>query len=125
MKRLNLSGWKPRRGFWRSLEAALRGINTRGIRVILVDGEYMKGLKKTFFGKEELSDVLTFVYDGVKEVVVCPEYLNFDEVEVAKRIIHGILHALGYDHKVKTKVKEMEGLEELILEDFLSLFCKT
>ncbi len=125
MKRLNLSGWKPRRGFWKSLDMALEGIDTRGISVILVDGEYMKGLKKRFFGKEELSDVLTFVYDGVKEVIVCPEYLDFNEVEVARRIIHGILHALGYDHKVKTKVKEMEDLEKRILENFLSIFRKT
>lgn len=119
-----MSGWKPRRGFWKSLETALEGINTRGVNVILVDGEYMRRLKKRFFGKGELSDVLTFIYD-VKEVIVCPEYLGFEEVEVARRIIHGILHALGYDHKVKTKAKEMEDLEKRILEKFINLFRKT
>ena len=88
----------------------------------MVDGDYIRRLKREFFGEDKTADVLTFVFDNVKEVVVCPEHLGYDEVEVARRIIHGILHALGYDHKVETKRANMERLENKVMAKFLKHF---
>jgi ssRNA-specific RNase YbeY (16S rRNA maturation enzyme) len=118
LKRLNLTSWKPKRGFWVCINEALKGLDTRGITLIFVDLEYIKRVKREIFGVEEGADVLTFVYDKVREVLVCPEFLKFDEVEVARRIIHGVLHALGYDHKVESKAGKMEEMENFVMEIF-------
>jgi len=118
LKRINLTNWKPRKGFWKCVDRALKDFDTRGITVVFVDLGYIKDIKGKILGIEEGADVLTFVYDGFKEVLVCPEFLDFNEVEVARRIIHGVLHALGYDHKIESKVGKMEEMETKALEAF-------
>ncbi len=118
LKRINLTNWKPRRGFWACINRALENFDTNNVTLVFVDLEYVRKLKRDIMGLEEGADVLTFVYDDIKEVLVCPEFLNFDELEIARRIIHGVLHALGYDHKIEGKALIMEKLEEEALEVF-------
>ncbi len=118
LKRINLTNWKPRRRFWACINRALENLDTNTVTLVFVDLEYVRKLKREIMGLEEGADVLTFVYDGIKEVLVCPEFLNFNEIEIARRIIHGVLHALGYDHKIKSKALIMEKLEEGALEVF-------
>jgi len=119
-----LSKWEPDEKFKEALFRALEetNVNTKGITVALVDGNYMASLKERFFGVRETTDVLTFTYDDVKEVVVCPSFLKNDPYEIARRIFHGILHALGYDHKVKTKAPKMKKLEKILMETFRKYF---
>jgi len=122
LKRINLSDWKPKRGFWKAIRESLRDLNTRGINLVFVDEGYMRDLKSKFYGKDEVSDVLTFVYDDTKEVIICPSFLGYDDVEIARRIIHGVLHSLGYDHKIENRAKDMMALEEKIFNEFMERF---
>jgi len=121
---VNLSEWKPEEGFLSAVRLAFEdvGVDTSGITVALVDGEYMASLKERFFGERTTTDVLTFVYDDVREVVVCPSHLRYDPYEVARRIFHGVLHALGYDHKVRSKAPKMERMERALMEAFRRRF---
>ena len=120
MEIVNLSGWNPPEGFVNVIEDILRGfeIDTEGITVAFVTGDYMAELKERFFGERRTTDVLTFVYDDVKEVVICPSHLNYDPHEIVRRVFHGILHAIGYDHKVKSKAPKMERLESELMKAF-------
>ncbi len=122
---VNLSEWEPGESFLSAVSQAFEdaGIDTSGITVALVDGEYMASLKERFFGERATTDVLTFVYDDVREVVVCPSHLRYDPHEVARRIFHGVLHALGYDHKVKSKAPKMERVERALMEAFRRRFA--
>ncbi len=117
---MNLSEWEPGDRFLAAVLSALEEVevDASGITVALVGGDYMADLKERFFGERATTDVLTFAYDDVREVVVCPSHLNYDPYEIARRIFHGILHALGYDHKVKSKAPKMERIEATLMEAF-------
>ncbi len=121
---VNLTDWRPPRGFWEAVRRSFErvGIDPEGITVAFVDEDYMASLKGRYFGERKPSDVLTFRYNGVREVVICPSFLKHDEYEIARRIFHGVLHALGYDHKVRTREREMERLETALMEGFKDLF---
>ena len=115
-----MSEWEPGEDFLSAVSLALEevGVEASGITVAFVDGDYMAELKERFFGERATTDVLTFAYDDVREVVVCPSHLLYDPHEIARRIFHGILHALGYDHKVKSKAPKMERMERALMEAF-------
>ncbi|NPA80163.1 MAG: hypothetical protein GXO29_03840 [Thermotogae bacterium] len=120
MEFVNLSDWEPDEKLKEAVLGALEdvGVDAGGITVAFVDRDYMASLKERFFGVKESTDVLTFTYDDVREVVVCPAHLGYDPHEIARRIFHGILHALGHDHKVKSKAPKMEKLEKALMEAF-------
>jgi len=70
------------------------------LSIALVGQERIKELNKKYRRKNKATDVLSFSYG---EVVIC-----LDKVEkggLARVLIHGILHALGFKHK-EMKIKE-------------------
>ena len=64
------------------------------------------------FGKVSSNKVLGFTLD-LSEVIICPEVVRKNakkfgttfKKELAKMLVHGILHILGYDHE-KSKAEE-------------------
>ncbi len=88
----------------------LKGENKEREKISLafVSKSEMQKLNKKFRGKNKPTDVLSF--EGINEVVICPEVVKENEEEMIKVFIHGILHLLGYDHE-KTK-KEADLMEK-------------
>ena len=99
------------------------------VSIALVDDEAMKTLNRKFRKKNRTTDVLTFPADDsyadptaagrpLGDIVISIDQARrqaTDEkhslaVEVRYLILHGILHALGYDHETDTG--EMNALEE-------------
>ncbi len=83
----------------------------------------MRALHARYLGGRRTTDVLSFVYDDAVskegEVVVCldqarrqaPEYGATYSEEVARLVMHGVLHLLGYDDhrpKLRAVMKERE-----------------
>jgi len=77
----------------------------------VVPAEIQK-LNKKYRHKDKPTDVLAFekvsdFKDEYAEVIICPEYIREQakesklplKKELAFRLIHGILHVLGYDHE--------------------------
>jgi probable rRNA maturation factor len=103
----------------RIAKKVLMGENERslGLSIALVGQAEMKRLNKEYRRKDRTTDVLSFRYDDSGEIVICPAEVRknaeesnstFDR-ELAKVLIHGILHLLGYDHeKNKAKTEKME-----------------
>ncbi len=99
------------------------------ISIVFTTENDIKELNKEFREKNSSTDVLSFVIEEkplLGEIYVCPEYIqkNYNEEEVLRDIVHGILHLLGDDHKgsfdPKSKVKEnMFVKQENILENIL------
>ncbi len=84
------------------------------VRVILVDSDYLKSLKKQFLGKEGPPDVLAFPLGDEAEVYISVEEAARRgplEGEVARLMVHALLHLAGYSHGETMERKTEEYLE--------------
>jgi probable rRNA maturation factor len=87
-------------------------------------------LNRDYRGKDYATNVLTFAYteDSDAEVtqadiILCTDVLENEAKEQKKTVlehaqhlvVHGVLHAQGYDHETDEEAEEMEALEIEIL----------
>ena len=92
----------------------LKGENkgTEHVSIAFVTPDEIRALNKKYRKKDQPTDVLSFekvsdFKDEYAEVIICPEYIREQakesklplKKELAFRLIHGILHVLGYDHE--------------------------
>lgn len=98
----------------------------------IVDAEEGRSLNHDYRGKDYATNVLTFAYteDSDAEVtqadiILCTEVLEKEAQEQKKSVlehaqhlvVHGVLHAQGYDHESDEEAEEMEALEIEILAE--------
>jgi probable rRNA maturation factor len=89
------------------------------VSIAFVDDDAMKNLNRKFRHKNRTTDVLTFTGDDtyLGDIVIsidqarrqAAEERHSVATEVRYLLVHGILHALGYDHE--TDQGEMNELE--------------
>jgi len=101
------------------VERVLRAARARGIAevsIAFVSDAVMRRLNKQYRGTNKTTDVLTFPGDHPDIVISLDQARRqaLDEkhslaTEVRYLILHGLLHALGYDHE--TDDGEMNALE--------------
>ena len=84
---------------------------------------------RDYRAKDYATNVLTFAYTEEKadltqaDIVLCTDVLQTEAAQqkkpiashVAHLMVHGVLHAQGYDHETEDEATEMEGLEIDIL----------
>jgi probable rRNA maturation factor len=94
-----------------------------------VDADEGRLLNRTYRGKDYATNVLTFAYAEsadepvTGDIVVCCPVIEREAAEQGKAleahyahmIVHGTLHAQGYDHEHEDEAREMEALETDIL----------
>jgi probable rRNA maturation factor len=98
-----------------------------------VGAEEGRTLNRDYRGKDYATNVLTFAYNEGEEadrdaptqadIILCTEVLEKEAAEQRKSVeehtahlvVHGVLHAQGYDHEDDDEAAEMEGLETDIL----------
>lgn len=99
------------------------------LTIRLVDAQEGQQLNRDFRERDYATNVLTFPYgitpDGVQhaDVVLCVPVLQREAAEQGKPllshaahlVIHGTLHALGYDHEDESDALIMEALETRVL----------
>jgi|SRR3989344_3800190 len=87
------------------------------ISIALVGPSEMQKLNKKYRQKNRPTDVLSFTYNDGGEIIICPQVVkkNAEKLKEAFKkelylvLIHGILHALGYDHgKTRKDAQKME-----------------
>lgn len=104
------------------------------ISLLLVDDEKMKKLNRTYRGRSEPTDVLSFIEltpsttenTGIKtylcDIVIDINYIlrqkgtNNFRTEFGIVFIHALLHILGYDHIRKSDKEIMEQKEQYYLD---------
>ena len=102
------------------------------LSIALVGQSRIRELNKRYRGKNRVTDVLAFPNNefGLGEIVIClrevkknaKRFSSTFEKELARVLIHGILHLLGYDHeKSNAQAKKMEGKQNY----YLKLFFKS
>ena len=106
----------------------LKGENREreNLSVAFVTPEEIQKLNKKYRKKDKPTDVLSFekvshFKDEFSEVVICPYVVRENsqdsklslKKELAKVLIHGILHVLGYDHETsELQAEAMENREK-------------
>ncbi|HEY5799703.1 MAG TPA: rRNA maturation RNase YbeY [Burkholderiaceae bacterium] len=103
------------------------------LTIRFVDADEGQALNRDYRGKDYATNVLTFSFnegedvadDGVTraDLVLCTDVLLREAQEqkvsvehhCAHLVVHGVLHAQGYDHEDDEEAEEMEGLEAEIL----------
>lgn len=103
--------------------------------VAFVPDKKMRELNKQFRGKDQTTDVLSFIYESdefddqtnyLGDIAISAEQARKQalennlslEIEIKQLILHGVLHLCGYDHE--TDNGEMNELE-LKLRDKLGI----
>jgi probable rRNA maturation factor len=100
------------------------------LTIRFVDAAEGRTLNHDYRGKDYATNVLTFAYteDEASEItqadiILCTDVLQREAAEQGKSVsahtahlvVHGVLHAQGYDHEAEEEATEMEQLEIEIL----------
>lgn len=91
------------------------------LSIAFVSKARIKALNKKYRKINKPTDVLSFNYGSAGEIVICPEqvkknakeYCSPYKRELAKVLIHGILHLLSYDHEKSKKEAEIMQRKEV------------
>jgi len=129
-----LPRWALRRWVQRALQGAAQDADCPPLQratfvIRLVDTAEGQQLNHDFRGKPYATNVLTFAYgvddDGrvSADLVLCLPVLHREAQEQGKTVaqhaahltVHGVLHALGYDHQDDAQAAQMQRLESRIL----------
>lgn len=96
------------------------------ITLRFVDAEEGRALNRDYRAKDYATNVLTFAYTEDEDseitqadIILCTDVLLREAAEQKKTlefhaahlVIHGVLHAQGYDHESEEEADEMEALE--------------
>ncbi len=116
----------------RTAAAVLRGEGAADaiVRVIFTGDSFMKRLNRTWLKHRSTTDVLSFPLESGRGKPLEGEiYVNLDQarrqardygvtdrIEIARLVIHGSLHLLGYDDATPALKREMAGREDEYLD---------
>ena len=115
----------PRHKVARWIRAALELPGEIAVRI--VDGNEGRQLNKDFRSKDYATNVLTFDYSHEPvvgaDLVICAEVVEREAREMgldlvahyAHMLVHGTLHAQGYDHEEDDEAECMEARESEIM----------
>ena len=115
----------PRHRVARWLRAALAAPAELTVRI--VGAEEGRALNREFRGKDYATNVLTFDYQReptvVADIVLCAPVVAREagaqdialEAHYAHLLVHGALHAQGFDHERPAEAKAMEARESAIV----------
>lgn len=105
------------------------------VSIVFIDDEEMRELNMQYRAKDKPTDILSFrlnegEFAGISPNVLgdiaislpiaerqAKEYGTSIDVELARLLIHGTLHLLGYDHIAPRDAKVMMPLQEQLLVD--------
>lgn len=100
------------------------------LTIRFVDAEEGRTLNREYRNKDYATNVLTFAYTEDEDsevtqadIILCTDVLQREaaeqkksvEAHAAHLVVHGVLHAQGYDHETDEEAAEMEQLEIEIL----------
>ncbi len=108
----------------------------KSLSLIFVSDGYLRELHRRYLNDDSYSDVMTFnlgeqsdiegeIYISLDRAKIQAEQYEVDlETEIARLIIHGLLHLQGYDDRTEAERLEMHRLENQYLEKIRSVLGK-
>ncbi len=108
-----------------------RAVADATLTIRFVDVDEARTLNRTFRGKDHATNVLTFAYEAPllhieADVAICMPVVVAEAREQHKEwsahcahlVMHGTLHACGYDHETANEADAMEAIERTVLARF-------
>ncbi len=110
----------------------------REISIVFIDNKISHNINKKYRHKDYPTDVISFAFDEGEEEIKIKNQIHilgeiFINIEKAKQqassyghsekrefcflFLHGLLHILGYNHKLENERKIMFGLQKKILQE--------
>ena len=109
--------------------------NDSDLSISLVDEDEMSALHIRWMDEPGATDVLSFPMDEMRpnsaangpgmvgDIVLCPDYASRQAAQAGHSLheelelltVHGVLHLLGYDHRVDAEKKVMFDLQDEML----------
>jgi probable rRNA maturation factor len=106
-------------------------------QLVLTDDDVIARLNRDYRGLDAPTDVLSFDYgDGAEDDSIAAEcvkgeiYISVDRAreqaaelqistleEVARLLVHGLLHLAGYDHETEGELRWMESVTDILLKE--------
>jgi probable rRNA maturation factor len=119
----------PREQIRRWVKSTLKTVDRNDVALtfIFMDTSAARDLNKQFRKKNYATNVLTFNLDeATADIVICMQVVKQEakdqrkplQAHLAHMVIHGTLHAVGFDHEVKTDAQAMEAIEIQVLTRF-------
>lgn len=108
----------------KSIRSHVSDIQNSTVSACLITDEEIKKLNRMYRGKDSVTDVLSFAYEGgesLGDIVISFEQAKRQaedgdiELEVSDLLVHGILHVLGHDHENPEDSKTMFKLQDEII----------
>ncbi len=114
-------------GFLKKIAKIVLNKKKLDLSIVLVSPVKIKELNRKYRKKNKTTDVLSFLYDDSGEIVICLKEVRQNakkfglpfKTELAKVLIHSVLHLLGYEHQSQKQVKLMEKKENYYLNLWL------
>lgn len=109
------------------------GIGDATLVVRFVDVDEGRALNRSYRGKDYATNVLTFPYEAADDartveadIVICAPVVASEALaqrkpaatHCAHLVVHGVLHACGYDHEDEDDAEAMEAIERAVLARF-------
>lgn len=118
---------RQRNNRWLKLAAESEIRRLGDINIIFCSDNYILDINQRFLSHDYFTDIITFDYcerdflngdlfisvDSVRENAI--EYKQDFETELARVMVHGILHLVGYNDHTKVEQKEMRSKEDYYL----------
>mgnify|MGYP001206994395 CR=1 FL=1 len=100
------------------------------LTIIISNDITLTKLKKDFFNKDVLTDVITFNLEEKNQPIEGEVYISFERIvenakifneqistELCRVIIHGVLHLIGFDDQTNFEKEKMTNLENKYLKN--------
>jgi len=132
----NLSNIRINRKFISKIvETVLENKEKKNLSIVFSTPDFIRSINLKYRNKNKVTDVLAFpenlkefqeIIKSWGEIVICPDQVqsqaenSFTE-ELARVLIHGILHLIGYNHEISKKNAEKMKKQE---DYFFSLIFK-
>ena len=96
------------------------------LALTFLDSRRLRMLNKQFLRHDRTTDVLSFRYDGepvVGEILIAPRQahayasvhgISYEE-ELARYVVHGLLHWLGHEDRTASQQRKMRAMEDQLL----------
>ncbi len=115
---------------WVKAAVALSPVSDWQLTLRFVDRREARALNRAFRARDYATNVLTFEYGSANmvhaDIVICVPVIEREArqqkkdlgAHFAHMVVHGVLHAHGFDHETAREAGTMEALEGQILARF-------
>lgn len=106
-------------------------LSLQSLEINFIDSSEMKELNKKFLSHDYSTDIITFNYSELTDLIDGEIFISLDDArinarvfkaqfieEIGRLIVHGILHLIGFDDSTSAEKKKMKNYENRLLKKY-------